>query len=809
MKAVNLPVLKSSNRSQAQLEVVRRDDGQEDPKEEGNKDGETGQFDRHPRNLMRIIQAPSGANSGVLSGSGSTGDDFTSYLAIFIPADGFNQKVDVPGLFLVYGITCDEEGQILDLLPVLERSCDFVDEQQGRGRRSSDSTLVDFWLVKGDPADVRRLNSASSRTEFASEGWTRYTLWTLWEERGEGIVRFVSIDLPGQDESDVQEMVETGNDSVMADGDTSIISRRDADTTVADSTFSESPADAWITVRSPYPNVIPNDPNPSPWLTKEWNTRYFDSLPIDSSSEGIVETFSKHIFWPGRYTPTILASALHAYEDQLFQASTPVGPPDALLREHNTLAERIVAVVGCSLQLEQSSQTGAYLYEEFNKALRREWMGFIIRCEELRKQGGLPVALVCEEEFTSPIGPGPKGRIFVMNRDSIAMPTVMDPNLTLSILRDGAPVTRSKFLSLPSPALTTLYPQLAPGFMRQDILLLLRASRTLVSSLPSESIVALETDLFNAGKGPRSWTLEEAWDDLWDRRLSGALTAAMSSEDDGETDDGSVMAIVRNQLTAADDLRQALLNVYEIVRNEEDVVPVSQLPSHNSRATDLSLSLIVDAVTFTAEARQAILRDVLILLLFIWGQGLPLLDDSSDLLATGVSIFHALSVVRWTVRQSMAGQSPGGSASIELADRFESMHVSKNIGQASPAFSLLSRLTQDLDFTSDARLVSVLYAPSAAFANTVSSWLRLADLMSGVRSKALHTATDGDVRFAHRLQLCGLSSAAMTVTRMYPRGAGMRYVYALASVACGDLGEASLAFEQAAVALCECFLSCT
>jgi hypothetical protein len=112
-----------------------------------------------------------------------------------------------------------------------------------------------------------------------------------------------------------------------------------------------------------------------------WRVEHFDSMLVDES-RSISEVFVEHLFYPGRYAPSVLEKALSDYVGSL---DLPILSDD--------LATRIIATVGHSVTLETNPQTGAPLYSAFHKQLKAEWLRFIAFAERYQREARFPLAI--------------------------------------------------------------------------------------------------------------------------------------------------------------------------------------------------------------------------------------------------------------------------------------------------------------------------------------------------------------------------------------------------------------------------------
>ncbi|KAG8681876.1 hypothetical protein FRC08_015344, partial [Ceratobasidium sp. 394] len=110
----------------------------------------------------------------------------------------------------------------------------------------------------------------------------------------------------------------------------------------------------------------------------------------ESAQEGetLASSILAAILRPGAFSPYTLNIATVQYIHSLVGAA-----PHLLNTSYPTLAERIAAVVGSSVSLSTDPQTGVQLWDRYWSALRRDWEGFVARCQAVERAGRWPLGL--------------------------------------------------------------------------------------------------------------------------------------------------------------------------------------------------------------------------------------------------------------------------------------------------------------------------------------------------------------------------------------------------------------------------------
>jgi nuclear pore complex protein Nup160 len=552
--------------------------------------------------------------------------------------------------------------------------------------------------------------------DSASQGWT---LWTLWQEGGESEIRFV----------DLQELSAEGESSDVVE---------------------------WTTVDRGTTSVA------------VWNAGHFDELLRDSS-KSVAQVFIHHLGYPGRYPPATLAYALAHYEDTLLYETDPHHRPAVLSLEHNSAFECICAIVGCTVQLETSPQTGALLHDAHNQRLKVEWLRFIALCNESRAAALFPVVLaVCSERRVA----------VVVMRDAVAVPIVQDTILTLRQL--AAPETRDddkaqSFLNLPSELLQLSYPHFAPRGIRHDVFAIFTAIATLTQGMSPESSRGLEAELCGRARTMFTHNMEETSIEIYERVLEPFIDDTLRE---------SLAEQMRDLVTP----EAAFVALWTALTTSELVQP---LPSSAamSATSDLTSALLTDSLAAAIEARYTTALGLVVLLIYIYGEEQDLVPHIASLTSSSFATLHTLSSLRWIMQQSSSPSSTHSPPNDEgILERFGDMRVSNfDDPNAVVPFSLLNRLLRH----EYSPLLAVDATLPQAVTSAMCSFLQLTGLIT---HKRIFVDTPAAVLFARRVQQMGLPALALEFVGMQGKGPGMSYVAGLAQLDLGSTVEAEASF---------------
>ncbi|KAM0793063.1 hypothetical protein ACM66B_000549 [Microbotryomycetes sp. NB124-2] len=569
---------------------------------------------------------------------------------------------------------------------------------------------------------------------------SEWTVWTVWDGAGESTLRYIGVpEIDGVDLTDVESSEE------------------------------------WTTIN-----------RGTTARTASWTPSYFDDL-LDGNSASIPDVFMEHISRPGRYPAWALADALETYEHALEREMDDMSPPTALSDYFESAFDRIRAVVGCTIQLEQSPATGAYLHEAYNKRIKIEWLKFVAMLNQSRTDALYPIGISVSAQRRS---------VVVLHRQAMSAPIVQDTVMTLRDIEtmDASDARRRRFMTGPPTFFEGCYPHLSERSVRSDAISILEAIRQLESSLTTAQQRSLDETLVSRIRSPFAYSVEDVALDLY----AETLEPFVDDETAQQVDD-----LMRNLLTpeATFQTLWAMLTTSQVVASAS----ADRQSSTLAVPSVLSSGLLADAVSLSIEARYTFARGLTTLLLFLCGEDVGILPELTSLTSSMFASLHTLATVRWIAQQRQAPTIDTVKDDDVLA-RFGEMNVSGR-GDADWPRREDDEHCQILPSTSLLQgLIRSRYAPSlstndnfaVAATDGVSSFLSNLGLVS---QKRLVVDTPADVTFALRLCQFGLSRLALEFVNMYPTGAGMLFVKGLAQVELGQLQDAQVSFAKAAPAL--------
>ncbi|CEL59495.1 Nuclear pore complex protein Nup160 OS=Mus musculus GN=Nup160 PE=1 SV=2 [Rhizoctonia solani AG-1 IB] len=481
-----------------------------------------------------------------------------------------------------------------------------------------------------------------------------------------------------------------------------------------------------------------------------WNTLSADGekeLSPDSFEESAQEgdtlasSILAAILRPGAFSPYTLHVAIKQYEQSLVDVA-----PYILNTPYPTLAERIAAVVGSSVSLTTDPRTGAQMWDRYWSALRRDWEGFVARCQAVERAGRWPLGLSRARD----------GSVIVLARE-----------------RMGAVVTLDEPMSVHSLA----------GANTSSGASLFGVAWSLRANIPVSELRQLEDALRSvSGDGRIAYSHDSVLRDVAQRHLDGLLPEGPA-------------AFVRSGLGMLGDLEDAVLQALDVVGRLDHVVKLEDPDGGMGLAIghdgEFKKALTTAYVAQSIESRYDLCLSILLLLLFI-------ALDSPDTLKSSIAAaracvaFHALGLLRSLTKQSagdLAGVSGGyGDVEDDVLARFEAMGFASpapgaiGVGRSGPQYSLVHSLLPRANL-------------SASVLQSAHAFIREAGVLSDT---ALLDAGPGTVGLVERLRSLGYLDFSRELAMRLPPTPGVCYVHARLLMDLGRPDEAAVLFEKVA-----------
>lgn len=453
----------------------------------------------------------------------------------------------------------------------------------------------------------------------------------------------------------------------------------------------------------------------------------------------LTEKFMEVILRPGIFSPLTIRTALEQYIDACL--SLPGPPPPELTSSYTSVAENIVAVVGCTVTLVQDPHTGATQHDRYWSALKRDWEGFIARCREVERSARWPLALSKGQH---------SDEVIAVERERVSV-----------LAREDLPIIVHRHLSDSLP--------IESHFSVLDI------AWTLCYKIGTEVLRNMENSIIDVLHQEIAFSIVDIMIDQVRRSdLRGIL------------DEGTQNWVVA-KLQEVEDLERSIKITLDLaagfdleVKREEDEVELLLPPSRS----EWKAAIAAGYISTSLNARYDICLALIILLFFM-------ADDLGEwdpcLLEDVFAVFRGLSMLRYvarqpTVDQSHDHQSSQAGSTDDVIARMGSMQVSGNQPNFAPILSLAHRLISQ----------------SSEHVELPSSAHRFLDDTGLLQSTSPAHVTHFEASFCERLRDLGYYQAARAMLAWLPRTPGVTFVTARLFINLGRGDDAAYLMEKVA-----------
>ncbi|KAG8796796.1 hypothetical protein FRC12_000046 [Ceratobasidium sp. 428] len=495
-----------------------------------------------------------------------------------------------------------------------------------------------------------------------------------------------------------------------------------------------------------------------PWSTlstdgeKELSPDSFEETAQEGDT--LASSILSAILRPGAFSPYTLNVATAQYIHSLVGAT-----PHLLTASYPTLAERIAAVVGSSVSLSTDHRTGVQLWDRYWSALRRDWEGFVARCQAVERAGRWPLGLSRARD----------GSVVVLTRERLGALVQLDEPMALHALA-GASASVNPSVS------TSLF----------------NVAWSLRANISAADLHTIEDSLRTLGDGRVAFSHDAVLRDVAQRNLEGLIPEGPA-------------AFVRAGVSMLGDFEDAANAALAVITRLEYVVKIEAEDPDTSFNPSLGIghdgewkkALTTAYIAHTIDARYDLCLSLLVLLLFL-ALDSPDTLRSSPAAARACGTFHALGLLRALVRQSagdMDGVAGGyGEGEDDILARFETLgFASPGPGMGSmgvrtgPQYSIVHTLLSRATLTT-----SVLQSAHAFVRET------------GVLSDVLNGDGDADgtgvgaLGLIERLRVLGYLDFARGLVMRLPPAPGVCYIHARLLMDLGRPDEAEALFQKVA-----------
>ena len=526
---------------------------------------------------------------------------------------------------------------------------------------------------------------------------------------------------------------------------------------------------------------------------EQLDAAYFDNLlRVESPSPGdpydstdISTVFISCLFQPGRFSFSTLTTALEEYIKLMPKRHLI----PQLAAAYPSLSKRFAAVVGCHLEMEMSTQTGAPMIDVFRRNLKRDWLGIWARVRDLDKQARWPVSTAVLEE-----------RFVVLAREGMTVPIPEDTVGIVDRLGKSKEAVDG-FMQLSEGSLQVIHRTLAPPFSRKSIVAVSTAARQmgttlLIQEAPDGGTIldAFTAQLNVAVSTQASQPVESLAGYFWDEHVDPYL-----AEED--------RTAVRRHLSECPDLLTGIRESLDMLA--DPICPVVSTSDLSLSFSGYANTLIASAVSSAIAIRYTFVRHLVLVSLFF-------LSESADqeaqglieVLARVMATYHRYHVLKWVAshsgdqtqminaKQTSKRKINGGDEM--LAEGLGSLKMREKDDEGLDTdgydvrYSLIhSLLSRQLSQTARKDAISQITEAARSFLSAIG-------LLS--KDQVEIEPQSSDVKFAYTVLIDGHPAFAGQLSDLYPAASGMAYIRGRAYIEVGATESAVRALEQAGAA---------
>lgn len=695
-------------------------------------------------------------------------DDSLFDVVIFI-------STEQDSFFAIYSAKVDNFGQLKRFELSQTKPCHAMPNED----------LVDFSLRR-EPAvgDTDAMDASASSSPIGEPADTVWTLWTLWDRQRESIVRFTSILVPG---------LLTQDDMENGPGDG--LSRQSQQQAAA-------AGERWHTVAMTPRDIV--------------DIAYFDSLLLTNSRD-VPEIFTDYIFYPGRFSRTIVAHALRLYAGSIDLRYRPRSAGQSSSFTSTTLDNHLLSTGGSKIDLRQqvaetiaqhiriakNPETGALLYDDYRKHVKTEWLRFLALCIQLEQQGGVPVGLA--------LGPW-DGMVMVVKRSGVSMVRVCDELEVLHHHFSGE-FDLAELLIVPARMLEQSYPHIATEEARQYLRDLLEAVDFLVSRIPADKMSLIEEDLLATLGSPINVSVDNFAQEIYDRHLRKLV--------EDKTRGGKTKLRFVNALRSCSNLPETVAYLLTLLNSPPNIGQNdAESPPSRAKTSILMDAFITTSIRQIIQSRYTIARNLICALAVIvhLEPKKKLIDDPVSTFSSCMATLHVCAILKWSVEQMVAGEG----ALLATASRVNESAVAEEdemIRQLSGLTFAEANTTSVATFSSATAFLSYSFIhtllhhhypvsiptisnPAQPMAivltSAVATFIRQLGFL-GAPPSSMVTTTLPMMKFVHRLEVFGYTELMRGIVRYLARVPGVLYVLGKCYLKEREYEKAKDCFERAAI----------
>jgi nuclear pore complex protein Nup160 len=504
-------------------------------------------------------------------------------------------------------------------------------------------------------------------------------------------------------------------------------------------------------------------------VVEKMDTAYFDKLisldppnPTDPHDNiDIAQTFSQHLFYPGRFSSRDLETALADYLSQPGRQLSQLSAPSS------TLSGRFETVVGCDLEMAIDPQTGAPIVDAYREAMKRDWLSIWARVRDLDKHSRYPLA-------TTEVD----GHVVIHTRAGIS---AYIPEDGCGMVDRSGSDEGQIIIELPESAFANAYPHFDAETRR--------------SAITISSAGAYITNRLEEQESPEGMSILEDLMEHIDSSLAAAEVEPLESRCEALWED-----IIEPHFGEEDQL--SLRRIMSNTPHERDAISHTLDLLSCNHPIDEEISdrvfsgtgntLLTSSISSTVRSRYALARKVLLVALYHLAEGSEEkeFEEVIAVVNRAFCVYHRYSVLRWMCEQTGNSKTRTKPTKSKREGEETALRNRPDLGDGTDSsYALLHSLLASQSLTTPTSGFSLL-------GDAAQSYLSKLDLVDDELVEL--EPRDQDVILAHTILVDGHADTAGRLTELYPLSSGIAYVRAKALVEVGAFEESVDLFKQGA-----------
>jgi nuclear pore complex protein Nup160 len=491
--------------------------------------------------------------------------------------------------------------------------------------------------------------------------------------------------------------------------------------------------------------------------------------PSDDEIENSVEFWSDRILRPGRFTDTVLVTALGIYQNRVLppEQHRDLSSSSRLLRK-----DLISAIVGCKAKLVVNQHTGQLDFEKYRQDLSLDFSQFETTCKELSKPG---------EELRRLSFDAITGEVLVVRADGI----LVIRNLSgAEILQSGATGSDGQFDDVINGEMIrgTLYGDFTEKNVRSQVVALARAAYRFRCAVAGGNLGDITAGLLEEVMSDSNFSVEDRLWAFYDKYISDESFVSRRKVD---------VISTLEEVTEMSAAFRVLLDILSTDISQGDtIVNLEQL-------TSIWGDVVTISVADTVSSRWSLLRDFALLSAWLYSTEEYTIDPAlkkaiEGYWSDGLQAFKGVNMLRHLAMTEIAPPSSRQSPEEQVSGSLEGMNLDDTveITRLPPRATALRYVIEGTLDSSGVGLNMVSFSSPMALSLVVASILTQINFGDGYPGMA--------IRVVSQLERLEATVEAARFSRYLPNSPVGGYVWGRVLLEKGSFEKAATWFSRVA-----------